>query len=69
MRRLLQSKTEQKYVLSVYTHVANIYANLLEQTSFYVRKEFTSHSVCLEHQHGRRLLDVLGHHYGRRDVM
>ena len=49
--------------------LTNIYANLLEQKSFYVRKELTSHSVCLEHQHGRRLLDVLGHHYGRRDVM
>ena len=26
------------------------------------------HRTCLEHQHGRRFI-VLGHQYGRRDVM
>ena len=33
----------------------------------YVRKEFNSHRICLEHQHGRRFV-VLEHQYGRRDV-
>ena len=33
-----------------------------------IRKEFNSHRIDLEHQHGRRLV-VLGHQYGRRDVM
>ena len=33
----------------------------------YVRKEFNSHRICLEHQHGRRFI-VLEHYYGRRDV-
>ena len=35
---------------SVFTHVASIYANLLEQKkSFYMRKEFNSHRVVLVH--------------------
>ena len=32
------------------------------------RKEFNSHRICLEHQHGRRLI-VLEHQYGCHDVM
>ena len=33
-----------------------------------IRKELNSHRTGLGHQHGRRFI-VLGHHYGRRDVM
>ena len=41
---------------SVFTHVASIYANLLEKKeSVCVRKEFNSHRTGLGHQHGRRL--------------
>ena len=35
---------------------------------FYIRKEFNSHRIGLEHQHGRRFI-VLENQYGRRDVM
>ena len=34
----------------------------------YMRKEFNSDRIGLEHQHGRRFI-VLEHPYGRRDVM
>ena len=36
-----------------------------------ITKELNSHKICLKnqrHQHGRRSI-VLGHQYGRRDVM
>ena len=33
-----------------------------------IRKEFNSHRIGLEHQHGRRFI-VLERQYGRRDVM
>ena len=36
--------------------------------SVYIRKEFTSQRTGLGHQHGRCFI-VLGHQYGRRDVM
>ena len=36
--------------------------------SVYIRKEFNSHRIGLEHEHGRHFI-VLGHHYGPRDVM
>ena len=36
--------------------------------SFYIRKEFNSHGISLEHQHGRPFI-VLEHQYGRRDDM
>ena len=36
--------------------------------SVYIRKESNSHRIGVEHQHGRRFI-VLGHQYGRRDVM
>ena len=32
--------------------------------SFYIRKEFNSYTIGLEHKHGRRF-NVLGHQYGR----
>ena len=43
---------------SVFTHVASVY----------IRKEFSSRSIGLEHQHSHRFI-VLEHKYGRRDVM
>ena len=33
-----------------------------------VRKDFNSHRTGLGHEHGRRFI-VLGHQYGRHDVM
>ena len=42
-----------------------IYGN---KRNFYIRKEFNSHRIGLEHQHGRRFI-VLENQYGRRDVM
>ena len=35
--------------------------------SIYIRKEFNSHGIGLEHHHGRRFI-VLEHQYGLRDV-
>ena len=56
-------------VFCVFTHVASIYANLLEsKESVYTRKEFNSHRTGLGHKHGRRFI-VLGHKYGHHDVM
>ena len=53
----------------VFTQVACIYANLLEQKkNTCIRNEFNSHRISLGHQHGHRFI-VLGHQYGRRDVM
>ena len=58
-----------KVIKSVFTHVASIDAKLLEQEeSVCIRKEFISHRTGLGHQHGRRFI-VLGHKYGRHDVM
>ena len=34
----------------------------------YITKEFYSHGICLEPQHGRRFI-VLEHQYGRLDIM
>ena len=34
----------------------------------YIRKEFNSHRTGLVYKHGRRFI-VLGHKYGRHDVM
>ena len=39
-----------------------------KRESVYIRKEFNSQRIGLELQHGRRFI-VLGHQYGRRDVM
>ena len=39
-----------------------------KKENFYVRKEFNSHWIFLEDQHGRCFI-VLRHQYGRRDVM
>ena len=36
--------------------------------SVWIRKEYNSQRIGLEHQHGRRFIG-LGHQYGRRDVM
>ena len=36
--------------------------------SVYIRKEFNSQRIGLEHQHGRRLI-VLEHQYGRRLIV
>ena len=36
--------------------------------SVYIRKEFNSHRISLEHQNGRRFI-ALGRKYGRHDVM
>ena len=56
------------FVQSVFTHVASVYANLLKRASVYNTKEFDSHRICLEHQQRRHFI-VLGHQYGRRDVI
>ena len=57
-------------VWSVFTHMASIYANLLEQIK---RKHLHKKTVQLQrtglgHQHGRRFI-VFGRQYGLRDVM
>ena len=41
---------------------------LKTKESVYIRKEINSHGISLEHQHGRGSI-VLGHQYGRLDVM
>ena len=57
------------WIKCIFTHVASIYANLLEQKkAIYMRKELNSQRIVLVHQHGRRFI-VLEHQYGRRDVM
>ena len=55
------------HVYSVFTHVAGIYANLLEQRKAFTLEE-SSTRIFLVHQHGRRFI-VLEHQYGRRDDM
>ena len=65
----IHAKCNSVCVQSVFTHVASIYANVLEQKeSVCTRTEFNSHRTRLGHQHGRRFI-VLGHQQGRRDVM
>ena len=57
--RLTESTTFLQ-VQSVFTHVASIYANLKEQQKgVYIRKEFNSLRISLEHQHGRRHVKTL----------
>ena len=62
----------KKYLWSVFTQVsqvASVYENLYEQKKYVFKgKEFNSHGICLENQHGHRFI-VLEHQYGRRDVM
>ena len=41
-------------LLSVFTHVADIYVNVLGQKKAFIRKEFNSHGTCLEHEYGLR---------------
>ena len=41
---------------------------IVTKESVCIRKEFTSHRTGLGHQHGHCFI-VLGHQYGRRDVM
>ena len=41
---------------------------IVTKESVYIRKEFKSHRIDLEHQHGSRFT-VLEHQYGRREVM
>ena len=53
-------------VSCVFTHVASIYANLLEQKKAFT-KELNYHRTGLGHKHGRRFI-VLGHKYGHHDV-
>ena len=56
-------------VLSVFTHVACIYANLLlQKKAFAWEKSSIPQRIGLGHPHGRRFI-VWGHQYGRRDVM
>ena len=57
-------ETEKRLTMvqSIFTHVASINENLLEQKkNGYIR-------TCLEYLHGRRFI-VLEHQYGRRDVL
>ena len=57
------------WIKCIFTHVASIYANLLEQKkAIYMRKELNSQRIVLVHQHGRGFT-VLEHQNGRRDVM
>ena len=46
-------------------HRVQIYCNKRQRLH---KKEFNSHSIDSEHQSGPRFI-VLGHQYGRRDVM
>jgi len=45
-----------------------LYKYIETEEGFYRRKRFHSQTIGLEHQHGRRFI-VLGHQYGRCDVM
>jgi len=50
-----------------FIYVASSDANLLEQKTVNIRKEFNSRSIGLGQQHGRRFI-VLKHQYGCHDV-
>ena len=52
----------------VFTQVASIYINLLEQKTRLHKKRVQLPQDWFGHQHGGRFI-VLGHQYGRRDVM
>ena len=45
-----------------------MYVCIGTKESLCIRKEFKSHRIGLGHQNGGRFI-VLGHQYGRRDVM
>ena len=50
------------------TRANQLYKCIETEEGYYRRKRFHSPTIGLEHQHGRRFI-VLGHQYGRRDVM
>ena len=57
--------------LSVFTNVASIYTNLLEQMKRFTwkrKKKKKKNRIGLEHQHAGHRFIVLEHQYGRRDV-
>ena len=63
-------RNPEQDILSVFTHVASIYDNLLEQKNQIInmRKESSSQRILWVNQHGCRFI-VLEHQYGRRGVM
>ena len=54
--------------ICVFTHVASIYANLLEQKKAFAQEKSSTLTGLVWDTHGRRF-SVLGHKYGRHDVM
>ena len=65
---MTQYQQKEPKKCSVFTHVACSMQIFWKKGSVYIRKEFNSHRIGLEYQHGRRFI-VLEHQYGRREVM
>ena len=63
-----RTRSQLRSLCERFVYVASSDANLLEQKSFNIRKEFNSRSIGLGQQHGRRFI-VLKHQYGCRDVI
>ena len=53
---------------SFHSHGQQLCKFIGTKESVYIRKEFDSHGIGLEHQYGRRFI-ILEHQYGCRDVM
>ena len=64
---LLELGTEV-FIECFHSHGQHICKFIETKESVCIRKEFNSYRIGLEHQHGHRFI-VLGHQYGRRDVM
>ena len=57
-----------KYSIERFYSSGQLYKFIGTKGSVYIRKEFNSHRICLELQHGRRFI-ILEHQNERRDVM
>ena len=73
LRQKLQSSHSDvicalRYFLCFHSRGQHLRKFIRTKESVYIRKEFNSHRTGLEHQHGCRFI-VLGHKYGRHDVM
>ena len=57
-----------KHILCFHSRDQHLCKFIGTKESVYIRKEFNSHRTGLGHLYGRRFI-VLGHKYGRHDVM
>ena len=66
--RFLIRQPAMKYSIERFYSSGQLYKFIGTKESAYIRKEFSPHRICLEHQHGGRFI-ILEHQNERRDVM